>query len=196
MRCSQVLPPASVARLLLGGSSSRGRKIMAEKTEKTEKTEKEAAGMVPWRPFAEFERWPSLWEGFPSLFGESLFPRMGRLFPELERRSREFLPLMDVTETDAQYTITVELPGIKKEDVQVELREGMLMIRGEKKSEREEKKERSRYVERTFGSFSRSFTLPPDADPDRVQAAFNDGVLTLTVPRTEESKPRQIAIKS
>ena len=83
---------------------------------------------------------------------------------------------------------------MRKEDVHVDLQEGMLVIHGEKKSEREEKREHGRYVERSYGSFSRSFTLPSDADVDRLEASFKDGVLTIRVSRTEESKPRQIAI--
>jgi HSP20 family protein len=70
------------------------------------------------------------------------------------------------------------------------------VIRGEKKSEREEKKERSRYVERSYGSFSRAFRLPGDADADRLEASFKDGVLTVRIPRSEAAKPKQIAIKS
>ena len=103
---------------------------------------------------------------------------------------------MDVHENDTRYTVTVELPGTRKEDVQVELSEGMLTIRGEKKSEREETKERRRYVERSYGSFSRSFTLPGDANAERLDASFKDGILTITIPKTEESKPKRVAIKT
>jgi HSP20 family protein len=164
---------------------------MAEKKEAKEK--EETRSLAPWRPFGDLERWPSLWEGL--LPGRPRF--LDELFREwpLPRRAGAFLPAVDLAENDAQYTITVELPGTKKEDVHVELREGMLVIHGEKKSEREEKKDRGRYVERCYGSFSRSFSLPADADADRLAASFKDGVLTVTLPRTEESKPRQIAIK-
>jgi HSP20 family protein len=78
----------------------------------------------------------------------------------------------------------------------VELQEGVLTIRGEKTSEREEKNEQTRYVERCYGSFSRSLRLPPDADADRLDASFKDGVLAITVPKTEGPKPRTIAIKA
>jgi HSP20 family protein len=163
-------------------------------TEKKEtKGKEEARALAPWRPFGDLERWPSLWE--------DLLPGRARLLDELfrewprARRAEAFLPAVDVAENDAQYTITVELPGAKKDDVHVELREGMLVIHGEKKSEREEKKDRGRYLERSYGSFSRSFSLPADADADRLVASFKDGVLKITLPRTEEAKPRQIAIK-
>ena len=82
-----------------------------------------------------------------------------------------FAPAVDITEDDDHYTVTAELPGAKKEDVTVELHEGMLTIRGEKKSEREEKDEQRRHVERRFGSFSRSFSLPANADADAIKAS-------------------------
>jgi HSP20 family protein len=163
---------------------------MGEKNKEVE-TRKEGRSLSSWRPFEEFERWT----------GGSLFPgRMGRLLDELSREwpaghGRAFLPAVDVAENDSNYTVTVELPGASKDDVHVELNEGILTIHGEKKSEREEKKERSRYVERSYGSFTRSFTLPRDADGDRLSASFKDGVLTITVPRSEAAKPRTIAIK-
>ena len=112
-----------------------------------------------------------------------------------EPQVARFMPAVDVSEDDAKYCITVELPGASKDDVTVEHHDNMLTIRGEKKSEREEKKEQRRYVERTFGSFSRSFSLPADADADQVKATFENGVLTLAIPKTEADKPRVVAIK-
>jgi HSP20 family protein len=163
---------------------------MGEKKEK----EREGRAIAPWRPFGDLERWPGLWEGF--------FPgRTSRLMNELFRewpataRGGGFVPAVELTENDSNYTITVEIPGVQKNDVQVELQEGMLVVHGEKKSEREEKKDRSRYVERSYGSFSRAFDLPADADADRLEASFKDGVLTVKVPRKEAVKPKQIAIK-
>jgi HSP20 family protein len=159
-------------------------------TEKKESKEREGREVTAWRPFGDFESFLAPWEG--------LFPRR-RFFEDFFRglpaAQRGFVPAVELSENDTRYTITVEIPGVRKEDVHVDLREGMLVIHGEKKSEREEKKERSRYVERSYGSFTRSFTLPPDADADRLDANFKDGVLTINIPRTEESKPRQIAIK-
>ena len=104
--------------------------------------------------------------------------------------------LGEIAEDESQYTVTAELPGVRKDDVHVEMSEGVLSIRGEKRSEREEKKEQRRYVERSYGTFSRSFTLPRDANPDRIDASFKDGVLTLTIPKSEEAKPRTINIKA
>jgi len=111
-------------------------------------------------------------------------------------RIRCFAPSVDVTESTDEYVVTAELPGAKPEDVTVELHEGVLTLRGEKRSERDERKEHARYVERVFGSFSRSFSLPQNAAGDKVQASFKDGVLTLRIPKREEAKPRTIAIQS
>jgi HSP20 family protein len=142
-----------------------------------------------WRPFGELE-------GFP--FGVGLPWRASTLMRDWPWKDRpaSFLPAIDVAENDVHYAITVELPGSKKDDVQVELHEGVLTIRGEKKSEREEKKEQRRYVERSYGSFSRSFRLPGDADVTRLEASFKDGVLSITIPKTEQAKPKSIAVKA
>lgn len=77
-----------------------------------------------------------------------------------------------------------------------QLHDGILTIRGEKKSERDERKEKRRYVERSYGSFNRSFRLPGDADATRLEASFKDGVLTISIPKTEEPKPKTIAVKA
>lgn len=168
---------------------------MVERKSREEK--EEGRSLAPWRPFAELE-------AFPGFFGEGLFgSRFPRLMDELLRewpgartRGGSILPAMDVSDDEKQYTVTIELPGSKKEDIHVELHEGMLSIRGEKRSEREEKKEQRRYVERSYGSFSRTLRLPPDADGEHLNATFKEGVLTLTIPKTEEAKPRPIAIKA
>ena len=111
-------------------------------------------------------------------------------------RRGQLLPAIDVSEDDGNYVVTAELPGVKREDVNVELEEDVLTIRGEKRSEREEKKEKRRFVERSYGTFSRSFTLPANADPERVSAAFKDGVLTVTIGKRPEAKPRVVDIKA
>ncbi len=112
-----------------------------------------------------------------------------------EGRQERFLPAVDIVEDDDRYVITVEVPGAKKDDVTVEIHENVLTIRGEKRSEREEEKEHRRWVERSYGTFSRSFTLANNAAGGRVKASFEDGVLTIEVPKEEESKPKLISIK-
>jgi HSP20 family protein len=102
---------------------------------------------------------------------------------------------VDVTENDNSYAITVELPGSKRDDVSVEVHGDVIEVRGEKRSEREEKDERRHVIERSYGSFSRSFSLPANADAERISASFKDGVLTIDIPKAQESKPKQVDIK-
>jgi HSP20 family protein len=112
------------------------------------------------------------------------------------QRSGVAVPNVDITETEDNYLVRAELPGVAKDDVTVELEQGVLSIRGEKKSRREEKLERGRRLECSYGSFSRSFTLPQDTDANRICAEFRDGVLEVAVAKRPESKPKQIAVKS
>lgn len=103
-------------------------------------------------------------------------------------------PPVDIEETDNEYVIKAELPGLKKEDVDVTLNNGVLTISGERKHEKEEKNRRYHYVECSYGSFSRSFSLPGGADLARVGAQFKDGVLRVRVAKSEAAKPKQIEV--
>ena len=147
---------------------------------------------------------PSRWDPFvepPGLrgwdpFGDRLL-RLGRLFGDAEPRERSaVVPPVEISEDDAKYVVTMEIPGASRDQVKVETHDNVLTVRGEKRSERAEKKEHSRYVERRYGSFSRSFTLPANAAPDKVIARFDAGVLTIELPKVEEPSPRSIAIES
>jgi len=120
---------------------------------------------------------------------------LDELFGDTTRGGRGFAPAVDVAENNDEYVVSAELPGAKPEDVTVELHEGVLTLRGEKRHERDEHTEHARYVERSYGSFSRSFALPQNANGEKVQAGFKDGVLTLRIPKREEAKPRTIAIQ-
>ena len=104
-------------------------------------------------------------------------------------------PNVDITETDDTYKVRAEIPGVAKGDVSVELEGDLLTIRGEKRSERDEKLEKGRRLECTYGTFSRAFTLPADADADRISAEFKDGVLSVAIGKKAEAKPKQIAVK-
>ena len=133
-----------------------------------------------WNPWREFGLTPA---------------RLGRLFHEEGPLRGRLAPSCDINEDDDRYVVTMELPGTKKDDITVEMKDQVLKIRGEKRNEREEKKEHSHMIERTYGSFSRSFTLPANTVADRVKASFSDGVLTIEVPKAEEAKPKVISIK-
>ena len=108
------------------------------------------------------------------------------------------MPRVDVSETDNEYEVKAELPGLEESDVNLQLANNVLSIRGEKKAEREEKDKNYYLSERSFGSFQRSIPLPTDVEEDQVQASFKSGVLTVRLPKTERAKSqaRRIEIKS
>ena len=107
----------------------------------------------------------------------------------------EWAPLVDITEDDKEWVVKADLPEVKKEDVKVTVENGLLTISGERKVEKEEKGKRYHRMERAYGSFVRSFRLPEDADNSKVSAQYKDGVLTLTVARSESARPKQIQVK-
>ncbi len=154
-------------------------------------TERTESSVAPRRPFLSdldpFGRWEP----------HSLFERLFGDAPSgLTRLAQMSAPAVDVTETDEEYRVHAELPGVSKDDVAVELEQGVLTLRGEKKSQRDESNEKGRHLECSYGAFSRTFTLPKDADPDQISASFKDGVLDISIKKNPESKPTQIAIKS
>lgn len=151
--------------------------------------EKRSAVPVRIDPFAEFD----LIRDWGRPLG---MPRLMRDVFGGRPEPGQWLPPVDIVENDDAYSITVEIPGARKEDVNVESHDNVLTIKGEKKSEREEKDEHRHYVERSYGSFSRAFTLPSDAAGDKVKATFRDGVLTIEVPKAEERKPKVVDIKT
>ena len=106
------------------------------------------------------------------------------------------MPQIDVSETDADVTIEAELPGVDEKDIGVTLTDNLLTIKGEKKQEKEEKNKDYHLTERSYGSFSRSMTLPFDADPKKIRAKFDAGVLKITLPKPAEvkAKVKKIAI--
>lgn len=106
----------------------------------------------------------------------------------------DWVPSVDVSETDGEYQIKAEIPDVKKEDVKVIVEDGVLTIQGERKREKEEKGKKYHRVERSYGSFVRSFTLPDLVDEEMVKAEFKDGVLNLQLPKSEKAKPKAIEI--
>ena len=105
-------------------------------------------------------------------------------------------PPVDIAETENEYIIKVELPGLKKEDVNVTLNNGVLTISGERKQEKEEKNHQYHRVECSYGSFSRSFSLPGGVDSERIDAEFRNGILRVRVAKSEAAKPKQIKVKT
>ena len=110
-------------------------------------------------------------------------------------RVMEWAPLVDITEDDKEYLIKADLPEVKKEDVKISVQDGVLVISGERKYEKEEKGKKYHRVERSYGSFERSFTVPADAEEEKVSAQFKDGVLQVHLPKGETAKPKRLQIK-
>jgi HSP20 family protein len=107
----------------------------------------------------------------------------------------DWAPRVDIAETDKAFVIKAEIPDVKKEDVKVTVDNGVLTIRGERKQEKEEKGKKFHRVERYYGSFTRSFTLPDNVDETKIKASFKDGILNLQIQKTEETKPKVIDVK-
>ena len=103
-------------------------------------------------------------------------------------------PTTDISETDDSYEVRAELPGVPKDDIHISVKDNILSIKGEKRQENEDESKNYKRIERRYGTFERNFTLPPKVDPDTIKAKFNDGVLTLSIPKPEEVKPKEIPI--
>lgn len=106
-----------------------------------------------------------------------------------------WVPAVDVVETAEGLRIVAELPGVRPEDVKLSVENGVLTLRGEKRQEEESKPDTVHRYERSFGAFQRSFQLPSSVDADRIEARVEHGMLTVTLPKAEKAKPREIAIK-
>src|SRR5437588_9129003 len=109
---------------------------------------------------------------------------------------RRWIPAMDLVETDDDFVLRADLPGLSENDVNIELEDNVLTISGERKAEHEERKEGYYRVERASGQFTRSLTLPEGVDPDAVKASFDRGVLEVRVPKPEQRKPRKVTISA
>lgn len=107
---------------------------------------------------------------------------------------RRWIPSMDLVETDDHFVLRADLPGMSEDDVNIEVEDSTLTLSGEREAEHEKSGEGYHRVERAFGSFSRTLTLPKGIDADRIEASFDRGVLEVRIPKPEERKPRRIAI--
>jgi len=143
--------------------------------------------LTRWEPFREMEEFQN---HLSTLFGRPLRRTNGRE----EITLPEWTPLADITEDEKEYLIKAELPEMKKEAVKVTVENGVLIISGERKFEKEEKKRKYHRVERGYGTFMRSFTVPDDADANKIKAEFKNGLLTVHLPKTEHAKPKQIEV--
>ena len=141
------------------------------------------------------------WDPFREL--EDMSERLNRVFsrPSLRNSGKEnltvadWMPTVDISETEAEYLIKAELPEVRKEDVKVTVENGVLTLQGERRQEKEEKGKTFHRIERRYGNFSRSVTLPCTVVENEVAAEYHDGVLTIKLPKSEESRAHKIKVK-
>lgn len=132
---------------------------------------------------------------------EELLDRYNRAEGQLQSGGQEIMPKsdwsprVDIAETDGEFIIKVEIPEVKKDEVKVTVENGVLMIHGERKQEKEEKGKTYHRIERHYGVFNRSFTLPGNVTSDKIKANFKDGVLAIEVKKVPEQKPKAIEVK-
>ena len=119
----------------------------------------------------------------------------GRMTPSGESYEGDWLPPMDMKETDNEIVASIELPGLTKDEIKVSVKHDLLSISGEKKQMKTEEKENVHRVERSYGYFKRSVVLPIEVDSAKVRASFKDGVLSITLPKVESKRPKEIPIQ-
>jgi HSP20 family protein len=144
--------------------------------------------LIRWDPFREMS---SLQERMNRLMSDF---RTRSPFGEEEMAQGAWIPAVDIYETKESIVLNVELPGVTKEDIALEVKDSTLTIKGEKKLEKNVKEENFHRLERSYGSFTRAFTLPSTVQQDKVKAKFRDGILEIMLPKAEEAKPKQIKV--
>ncbi|MFQ6102819.1 MAG: Hsp20/alpha crystallin family protein [Candidatus Glassbacteria bacterium] len=144
--------------------------------------------LVRWKPMRD---WLSLQRDMNRAFNEFFrFPGT-----EVELFERDWVPAVDIFEKDDEITLKAELPGLTKDDVNISIENGSLTITGEKKRENEFSDENCQRIERSYGKFQRTFSLPSTVDSSKVNAVFKDGVLSISLGKKEEAKPKKIEVK-
>ncbi len=145
--------------------------------------------IVRWEPFRDLV---ASQDRFNRLFNDTF----SRFLDEGDWGARGWVPAVDIYETEHNVVLKAELPGVDPKDVEARVEDGTLYLKGERKFENEVKQENLHRVERSYGSFIRSFALPGSVDAEKVSAEYKDGILTLTMPKREESKPKTIKIQA
>ena len=144
--------------------------------------------LVKWDPFRELEE---------------VSNRLNRLFSRAPAHTgsnqemmvlADWMPSVDISETDTAYLIKGEIPGVNKEDVKVSIEDGMITLRGERKQEKEDKGKKFHRIERSYGSFVRSFRMPDDVDESAVKAEFKDGMINVMLPKTAKAKSKAVEV--
>src|SRR5579872_5446794 len=141
--------------------------------------------IVRWEPFRDLV---TTQDRFNRLFNETF----SQVFGDEGTASKTWLPPVDIIEQENSLVLKAELPGIDPNDIEIRVEDNTLHMKGERKFEKDIKEENLHRVERSYGAFSRTFALPSSIDADKVQAEYKDGILTLTMPKREEAKPKTI----
>ena len=147
-------------------------------------------GLIRWDPFKEMD---DLQKRLTSIFG--LSPGRVTNGQREAMTVSQWQPTVDIVEDEKEYLIKAELPEVKKEDVKLTVENGVLTLSGERKFEKEENNKKYHRIERAYGSFVRSFSLPDDADDGKVTAEFKDGLLTVRLAKNEKARPKTIEVK-
>jgi HSP20 family protein len=148
--------------------------------------------VVRWDPLGELE---VMNDRFGRLFGRGLLARTGSKDGRDELKPFDWAPSVDISETAEEFQIKAELPDVKQEDVKVSVDAGVLRIEGERRQEKEENGKKFHRIERSYGSFLRTFTLPDNVDASKVQATFKDGILNVQLRKAEKARPKTIEVK-
>ncbi len=146
--------------------------------------------LIRWEPVRELHTMQNEMNRLFSTFFDSPTPSNGRG----RAVARRWVPAMDVVQTDEHFVLRADLPGLSENDVQIEVEDNVLTISGERKSEHEQKSQGYYRLERSFGSFSRSLTLPEGVEAYAIHASFDSGVLEVRIPKPEQQKPRKVQI--
>jgi len=164
---------------------------MAEKKKKKEKEERALETYHPSKWLSPFERMEEMFESFfRRPFGRPLLPSLPRWFEGMEPS-----PSIDIFEEGDDVVVKTELPGIDRDNIDIDLTDNAITISGEKKKEEKVEKKNYYHLERSYGSFSRSFTLPAEVQTDKAKATFKNGLLEVRVPKTEEAKKKTQKVK-
>jgi len=143
--------------------------------------------VVKYSPFADTDDFPS---------GLRLFQdTINRVLSDQAAATRPWAPSVDILETENDLVLKADVPGVEQKDIDIQIENGTLTLKGERKFERDEQKKGYHRLERSYGSFVRYFTLPDTVDPEKVRAEYNNGVLTVTLPKKEIAKPRSIKVQ-
>jgi len=145
--------------------------------------------LIPWQPFRELEE---MSRRFDSIFSRPFLSVWRRLPPE----EREWAPAIEMFEKDDKFVLRAELPGVKKEDIDVSVSDNTLTVKGERKSENEVKEEDYYCCEHAYGSFFRSIALPSNVDDEKIEASYEGGVLEVNLPKAAEVKPKKISVSA